>query len=75
MVRWRLEFYSERARILARYAVEADAPAAALERGRTALLREHPAAARQARTLFAQAQRIGGQDADGWILYRIAKEE
>jgi hypothetical protein len=40
---WRLEFHSERARIVARYVIEAPTPAAAL--------------------------------ADGWVLYRIAKDQ
>lgn len=71
---WRLEFYSERNRILARYTVEAATPAAALELGRRALLREYPTPVRRPRSLFGQAQRIGGQDGDGWILYRIAKD-
>ena len=74
-MRWRLEFYSERTRILARYAVEAATPAAARELGRRALLEEYPTPVRRSRSLFGQAQRIGGQDADGWILYRIAKDE
>lgn len=75
MVKWRLEFYRERTRILARYAVEAPTPAVALELGRTALLTEYPPSAWRARNLFDQAQRVGGQDADGWVLYRIAKDE
>lgn len=76
MVKWRLEFYSERTRILARYAVEAPTPAAALELGRRALLTEYPpTGVRRARSLFDQAQRVGSQDADGWVLYRIGKDE
>jgi hypothetical protein len=75
-VKWRLDFYSERTGILARYAVEAPAPAAAVEQGRRALLAEYPPpAARRAQSLFDQAQRIGGLHADGRILYRIAKDE
>jgi len=73
-VKWRLEFYSERRQTLAGYTVEAPAPGAALELGRRALLTEYPPTARRTQTLFEQAQRIGGQDADGWVLYRIAKD-
>ena len=70
---WRLEFYSERRRMLARYVVDAATPAAALRLGRTALLAEHqPVPSRRRRSLFDQAQHIGGLDADGWVLYRIA---
>jgi hypothetical protein len=72
---WRLEFYSERRRALARYDVEAPTAAAAHGLGRSALLAEHPPApARRALSLFAQAQRVGGRDADGWVLYRIGKQ-
>ena len=40
---------------------------------RTALLAEHqPVPSRRRRSLFDQAQHIGGHDADGWVLYRIA---
>jgi hypothetical protein len=73
-VNWRLEFYSERRQTLAGYAVEAPAPGAALELGRRALLTEYSPTARRTQTLFEQAQRIGGQEADGWVLYRIAKD-
>jgi hypothetical protein len=73
-VKWRLEFYSECRQMLAHYTVEAPAPAAALELGRRALLTEYPPTTRGTRRLFEQAQRIGGQDADGWVLYRIAKD-
>jgi len=75
-VTWRLEFYRERTRTLARYVVKAPTPAAALELGRRALLRDHsPMAIRRARRLYDQAQRVGGQDPDGWVLYRIGKDE
>ena len=73
-VTWQLEFYSERRRTLARYEVEAQTPAAARVLGREALLAEHrPPAARRVRSLFEQARRLGGQSADGWVLYRIAR--
>jgi hypothetical protein len=71
-VKWRLEFYSERRRTLACYTVEALTAAAALALGRTALRTEYPRAVRRTRSLFEQAERVGGQDADGWVLYRIA---
>ena len=74
MVTWQLEFYSERRRTLARYDVEAKTPAAAQVLGREALLAEHrPPPARRAGSLFEQAQRLGGQNADGWVLHRIAR--
>lgn len=73
MKRWRMEFYSERQGILARYAVDALTPLAAVREGRKALLAEYPATPRRRRlSSFEQAQRIGGQDASGWVLYRIA---
>ena len=73
-VTWPLEFYSERRRTLARYDVEAETPAAAQVLGREALLAEHrPPPARRAGSLFEQAQRVGGQHADGWVLYRIVR--
>lgn len=70
---WEVEFYHERGRALARYRVEAATPAAAIPLARMALVAEHPAGAPRRRlALFEQAQRIGGQDASGWVLYRIA---
>jgi hypothetical protein len=75
-VRWRLEFYSERRRTLARYSVEAPTPAAAQAQGLRALLAEYPPALAPRRpSLFERAQRLGGQDAGGWVLYRIANGE
>lgn len=72
---WRLEFYNERRRTLARYGVEAPTPAGALVLGREALRAEHaPTATPRRPSLFEQARRIGGEAADGWILYRIAEE-
>ena len=71
---WDVEFYSERRRTLARYQVEAPTPAAAQVLGREALLAEYrPPPPQRARNLFEQAQRLGGQSADGWMLYRIAR--
>jgi hypothetical protein len=75
-MKWRLEFHSERARIVARYVVEAPTPIAALALGRSALHTEYPlSAARRRCSLWDQAQRIAGQDAGGWVLYRIAKDQ
>lgn len=74
-MRWRLEFYSEHQGTLARYSVEAPTPAAAQVQGRRALLVDYPPAAASPRpSLFQRAQRIGGQDAGGWVLYRIAND-
>ena len=71
-----MEFYHERRGILARYEIEAPLPAAAVELGRRALLADHPSPppARRA-SLFRQAQLVEGQNADGWILYRIARDD
>jgi hypothetical protein len=71
---WELEFSHERRGLLARYEVAAPTAAAARALGRDALLAEHrPPSARRARSLFEQAQRAGGQPADGWVLHRIAR--
>jgi hypothetical protein len=73
---WWTEFYSERRGILARYAVEAALPAAAVLLGRSALLAEYPPTPpRRGLSLFERAERSGGQDATGWVLYRIVKDE
>lgn len=76
-MRWRLEFYSERRQILAHYRVEAPTPATALVLGRRRVLDEYPPStlARRTRSLFGQAQRLASQGADGWVLYRIQKDE
>jgi len=74
-MRWRVEFYNERRRILARYGIEAPLPAAAVLLGRSAVLAEHPPApARRRLSLFERAKRAGGHDGSGWVLYRIAKD-
>ena len=74
-MRWRMEFYSERRGTLARYGIEAPTPAAAVLLGRKALLAEYPPSrARRRLSLFERAERVGGQDAGGWVLYRIVKE-
>ena len=72
---WMIEFYDERRRILARYRIEAPLPAEAVRLGREAVLAEYPSTARSGRpSLFARAQRVGGQDASGWVLHRIARD-
>jgi hypothetical protein len=74
-MRWLMEFYNERRGILARYGIEAPLPAAAALLGLKAVLAEYPSPPRKGRlTLFERAERIGGQDASGWVLYRIVKE-
>jgi hypothetical protein len=74
-MRWLMEFYNERRGILARYGIEAPLPAAAARLGRNAVLAEYPSPPRKGRLgLFERAERLGGQDASGWILYRIVKE-
>jgi len=39
------------------------------------MLAEHPSTPRRSRlSLFERAERIGGQGASGWVLYRIVKD-
>ena len=72
---WRMEFYHERRGIMACYTIEALLPPAAVVLGWKALLAEHlPGGARARPSLFARAQRLGGQDESGWVLYRIVKQ-
>jgi hypothetical protein len=74
-MRWLMEFYNERRGILARYGIEAPLPVAAARLGRHAVLAEYPSPPRKGRlSLFERAERIGGQDASGWVLYRIVQE-
>jgi hypothetical protein len=74
-MRWLMEFYNERRGILARYGIETPLPAEAVLLGWKALLAEHPSTPRRSRlSLFERAERVGGQDASGWVLYRIAKD-
>jgi hypothetical protein len=75
-MKWWMQFYNARRGILARYDVDAPLPAEAVQLGWKAVLAEHPSTPRRGRlSLFEQAERIGGQDASGWVLYRIAKHE
>jgi hypothetical protein len=65
-MRWRLEFYNERQGILARHAIEAPLPAAAVRLGRNAVLADHPSAPARGRlSLFQRAERAGGHDGAG----------
>ena len=72
--RWRIDFYNRRRGLVGRYDVAAPSPAAAVAAGREARLAQYPAvAARRRLSLFERAERVGGEDGSGWILYRIAK--
>lgn len=74
-MRWLMEFHNENRGVLARYAVEAPLPAAAVLLGRSAVLAEYPSRPRKGRlSLFERAERAGGRDASGWVLYRIVRE-
>jgi hypothetical protein len=74
-MKWSMQFDNPKRGILARYSVEAPLPAEAVLLGWKAVLREHPSTPRRIRlSLFEQAERIGGQDASGWVLYRIGKD-
>jgi hypothetical protein len=74
-MRWLMEFYNERRGILARYGIEAPLPAAVVLLGRTAILADYPWPPRNGRpSLFERAERVGGQDESGRVLYRIVKE-
>jgi hypothetical protein len=74
-MKWLMQFYNERRGILARYSIEALLPAEAVSLGWKAVLAEHPPAPRRRRlSLFELAERIGGQDVSGWILYRMGKD-
>jgi len=75
-MKWLMEFYHERRGVLAPYGIEAPLPRAAVQLGWNALLAEHPSTPRRSRlSLFEQAERIGGRDASGWVLYRIVKDD
>ena len=50
-------------------------PAEAVRLGWKAVLAEHPSTPRRRRlSLFERADRIGGQDASGWVRYRIVRD-
>ena len=72
---WRMQFYNERRGILARYPIDAPLPAEAVRLGWNAVLAEHPLTPRRRRlSLYELAERSGGQDASGWVLYRIVRD-
>jgi hypothetical protein len=74
-MKWLMQFYNERRGVLARYGIEAPLPAEAVRLGWKAVLAEHPSTPRGGRrSLFERAQRVEGQDASGWVLYRIVKD-
>ena len=74
-MKWRMQFYNERRGILAPYTIDAPLPAEAVRLGWKAVLAEHPSTPRRRRpSLFELAERIGGQDASGWTLHRIARD-
>ena len=74
-MRWLMEFYNERRGILARSSIEAPLPAAAVLLGRNAVLAEHPSPRARGRlSLLERAERAGGHDGSGWVLYRIVKD-
>ena len=74
-MKWLMEFYNERRGIWARSAIEAPLPAAAALLGLNAAIAEYPMPPRKGRlSLFERADLIGGQDASGWVLHRIVKQ-
>jgi hypothetical protein len=73
-MKWLMQFYNSRRGILKRYSVEATLPAEAILLGWKAVLAEHPWTPRRGRlSMLERAERIGGQDASGWVLYRISR--
>jgi hypothetical protein len=75
-VRWWLEFYSEGRQILAHCRVEAPTPATALVLGRRSVLDEYPPVRTwRAGSQFEQAPSLASSGSDGWVLYRIQKDE
>jgi hypothetical protein len=74
-MRWLLEFYNERRGLVARYNIEAPLPAEAVLLARNAIPAEYPSIPRRGRlSLIERAERVGGQDASGWVLYRIGQD-
>ena len=74
-MKWLMQFYNERRGILARYGIEAPLPAEAVRLGWKAVLAEHPSTPRgRWLSLLERARRVEGQDASGWVLYRIVKD-
>lgn len=74
-MRWLVEFYNERRGTLARYGIEAPLPAAAALLARKAVLAEYPSPRARGRlSLLERAERAGGHDGSGWVLYRIVQD-
>jgi hypothetical protein len=75
-MKWVVDFYNQRRAIVARYEVDAMSAAAAVVLGRQAMLVQYPPAPARGRlSLFERAERIGGQDGTGWIVYRIGRSD
>ncbi len=73
-MKWVVDFYNQRRALVARYDVDAPSAASAVVSGRQAMLAEYPPArAPGPPSLFERAERVGGQDGSGWIVYRIVK--
>src|SRR5438046_2541221 len=69
-----VDFHNQRRALVARYDVDAPSAASAVVSGRQAMLAEYPPArAPGPPSLFERAERVGGQDGSGWIVYRIVK--
>jgi len=74
-MKWQIQFYNERRGILAQYDVEASLAADAVRLGWKVVLAEYPSIPRKHRlSLFERAEQIGGQDASGWVVYRIVND-
>ena len=69
-----MQFYDERRRILAQCSADAATPAEAVPLGRAQVIAAHPAGPRRRPTLLDRAERTGGRDDSGWVLYRIGKD-
>ena len=73
---WLMQFYHERRGVLACYRIDAPLPAEAVRLGWKAVLAEHPPTSQRRRpSLFERAQRTGGQDASGFVLYRLVASD
>ena len=73
-MRWVVDFYNQRRALVARYDVDAPSAASAVVSGRQAVFAQYPPTVARGRpSLFERAERIGGQDGSGWIVYRIVK--
>ena len=71
---WLVEFSHSRRGMLTRFTIDAPSPAAAVESAWRAVHAAHPSSPRRRpASLFERAQLTGGQDASGWVLYRIAR--